>query len=213
MLTLATACYKRYDLLAELIASAEAGTRKPDRYFFVDNGGKIDTVDLPPNTTVYRPGKNVGVAAAVNIVFRENEDFTVWTNDDVRLNPDTLEVMEVAALEDESRLFILPTHGAGSAFTLFLARKRMFEEVVGWFDERFYPAYFEDNDFAYRMGLVGIEKYHVETEYFHHTSGTIAVYSTREKLKHDAQFRANEHRYFLKWGGPPGEETWEEPRS
>lgn len=212
MLTLGVACYKRYDLLVEMIRSAQNGDRPPDRFFLVDNGCRANADSLPPNTTIFRPGRNIGVAAAVNAVFRENQDLTIWTNDDVLFEKNTLAALEATALEDPDRLFCLPRRNAGSAFTVFLARRALFERV-GWFDERFFPAYFEDNDFAYRMNLAGIQRQLVDASYHHFTSSTMAAYSADEMNEHHARFEANRRLYTQKWGGPPDCETFREPRA
>jgi len=206
VLTLGTACYRRYDLLAEMIASAEAGERPPDRYFLVDNGGRADARSLPAHTSIFRPGKNIGVAPAVNIVFRQNGDLTIWTNDDVRFERETLALLEQAALTDPERLFVLPESNVGSAFTVFLARKKLFDRI-GWFDERFVPAYYEDNDFGYRMHLAEISRHTVPSRYFHHMSATLKQYSPEERRAHDAAFERNRSLYARKWGGLPGHET------
>lgn len=212
MLTLGVACYRRYDLLLDMIRSAEEGARRPDRYYLIDNGGIANSDVLPRNMEIFRPGRNIGVAAAVNQLFRANDDLTVWANDDVLFERATLGELESAALADPARLFLVPEHNAGSAFTVFLARKALFEKV-GWFDECFYPAYFEDNDFGYRMQLAGIERHYVAAKYYHHQSATIQTFSHEEMQQHHASFDANKHRYRMKWGGEPGREVWKEPKA
>jgi GT2 family glycosyltransferase len=215
MLTLATATLNRYDLLVQMLDSAESGSRPPDRYFIVDNGRKLEYSQIPrvaQKTTIHRVEANLGVAASVNLIYRENDDLTVWTNDDVRFNTDTLAEVERVALEDPSRLFVVPLQNPTGIFTVFCARRSLFEKI-GWFDERFFPAYFEDNDFGYRMKLAGIPYHYAQVGYAHHGSATIAAYTAAERSAHDDRFRALATFYKAKWGGPPGHETFTEPQA
>jgi len=79
-------------------------------------------------------------------------------------------------------------------------------EFPGLFDEKFYPAYFEDNDFHYRLKLAGMRG--VKTNqaiYYHFGSRTIRENKNMENIVKNS-YLENEQKYIDKWGGKPGEE-------
>jgi GT2 family glycosyltransferase len=79
-------------------------------------------------------------------------------------------------------------------------------ENCGWFDENFYPAYFEDNDMFYRMALAG-QKSYLTTEYgfYHKQSATCETVVTKDMWNYCEGY------YRSKWGGYPGEEIYTHP--
>ena len=81
--------------------------------------------------------------------------------------------------------------------------------MVGPFDEDFYPAYFEDNDYEYRIKLdehceVQIDSILNPTTY--RNSMTIQKDPTLNK-----DFQTNQDRYVRKWGGKPSFEWYKKP--
>ena len=53
-------------------------------------------------------------------------------------------------------------------------REKDFEEYPGLFDQKYYPAYFEDNDFHYRLKMAKMRAVKVNTAlYYHYGSRTI----------------------------------------
>ena len=62
-------------------------------------------------------------------------------------------------------------HGDGS-FSFFVISKEAFENVGG-FDERFKPAYFEDNDYLERLWKAGYKPKQSPISYYHVTQGTV----------------------------------------
>lgn len=214
MITLAAPCYRRYDLLQKLFESAERGTRKPDQYVVVDNGLQLpDKVEsgeivLPKNTTVIHTGRANGVAGAWNMVHRAYPDWVIISNDDVELDEYCVERM-VEAAEDETNdaEFFFPAYSPGAMFCVFLIKHTLLERI-GYFDERFYPAYFEDNDYHRRMKLAGAKECLVPgASYGHFGSATLKSFSDLEMFRHHEEFERNKRFYIDKWGGEPGAET------
>jgi hypothetical protein len=76
------------------------------------------------------------------------------------------------------------------------------------FDNNIFPAYFEDNDYCYRMRLAGLKR--INSEFFNpevfRNSQTIARDKSLNK-----NFDRNRERYKEKWGGYPLEETFTTP--
>jgi len=208
MLTLGTPVYIRYDMLCNLVRSAERGALVPDRYVIVDNGGRIDQWmhDLPRHKTeVIRPGRNVGCAGAWNLILRNSEDDVIISNDDVVLDHDTLQRMvEAAAIPGVC--FAWP--GKSSLpWSLFL-QKKWLTGRIGEYDDTFHPIYFEDNDYHYRMRLQGFDYTEVPgVGYQHAGSATLNSLPAVERSRHDERFRRNQAYYLHKWGGLPGHET------
>lgn len=98
----------------------------------------------------------------------------------------------------------------GTDFSCFIVSPRVYEKV-GEFDENFKIAYFEDNDYYYRLKLAG---------YLPLSDGLIPFYhhgSTTQNFYVDAPacpppvFIENRNYYMGKWGGMPGEEQFKNP--
>ena len=85
-------------------------------------------------------------------------------------------------------------------------------ELVGEFDELFTPAYFEDNDYHYRMNLMDVPAIVLPTAMFYH-------YGSRTQNEGDItgpivpspMFENIRSEYVKKWGGTPGAERFKEP--
>jgi len=99
---------------------------------------------------------------------------------------------------------IIDVHNMG------LVSKKVFE-TIGYIDTNFYPAYFEDNDYAFRGYLKGLSKYACKLKnayYFHFWSRTIHEGSGGSDPQY---FEMNKNYYIGKWGGLPGKETYSLP--
>lgn len=94
-------------------------------------------------------------------------------------------------------------------YSCFMIRPEEYLNKVGFFDENFSPAYFEDNDSHYRINLSGHVAMNVGMAPIYH-------YSSMSRLKpitnvtHDG-FVKNREYYVSKWGGTPGQETFKTP--
>ncbi len=93
-------------------------------------------------------------------------------------------------------------------FSCFMINRDCWEKV-GPMDEMFKPAYFEDNDYHYRIQLAGLRAINYpKAIYYHYGSATSKEIPN---VIRDIQFRQN-HDYFVnKWGGEPGKETYKTP--
>jgi GT2 family glycosyltransferase len=95
----------------------------------------------------------------------------------------------------------------GCDFSFFLLAQRTIDRV-GHFDENFRPAYFEDNDFAARVILNGMQcRYVHDARFFHHLSATRR--NDEEAEHHIAHWFMKNQQYFVrKWGRlPVGDEV------
>lgn len=188
--------YVRYDLLDAMLRSAEAGSIKPSGYIIIDNGNKYPrerlNALLGERTEVAEliaPGRNLGVAASWNRMLDLAGDTLVISNDDVVFGHHTFRDMIAAS-------YLSPFVGDG--WFLF-AQTRECTERVGYYDENFWPGYYEDSDYQVRLYRAGITRLEGQVaQYVHHQSATTGLLGEdwiRER-------REMNRRYFLKkWNG------------
>lgn len=187
----------RYDLLCQLIVSVNRSTVQPDRIVIVNNG--VGTLLADPKQEEINRHANVGVAGAWNLILesaRSPESKVIIANDDVELGPNDLKA--IVDWLDQCDLVL------GSGMALFGMRRRLVD-VVGWFDENFFPAYFEDNDYLRRVMLQGVNYGRVKVDATHVGSASRPP-RTGKWDEFDLSYAANKRRYWLKWGGMPGDE-------
>jgi GT2 family glycosyltransferase len=206
-LLVAVPTLNRYGGLLELIQSIEAGTVQPARYLVIDNGGwlsgylDMNDVSLPDRTTVLVPGKNLGVAPSWNLGLKHGFDLTVIPGDDCRVYTDTIEDLVRVADERQGAVFASPisVDDANHSPWSFFLHTRALTDLVGLYDERFWPGYFEDDDYRRRLALAGIEV--VRAGQMRHVGG-----ATSQQFREQTLW-GNRARYEEKWGGSPGHET------
>ena len=93
-------------------------------------------------------------------------------------------------------------------FSCFMITKESYDKI-GRFDERFFPAYFEDNDYCYRTLLSGMKILRSQNAPFYHYGSQ--TQNAGAPVCQPSQF-ANNRNYFVgKWGGFPGEEVYKHP--
>ena len=95
-------------------------------------------------------------------------------------------------------------------FSCFLLKSSTVEKI-GFFDENFQPAYFEDNDYHRRMKLAGIRAAKTTRAlYYHYQSQTKKDNPDIEnEIRHT--YLRNEGYYVKKWGGRVGHEQFKTP--
>jgi FkbM family methyltransferase len=185
----------RYELLDRLIASALAGSRVPDEILIVDNGGKYAAKDS--RVRVIYSGPNLGVAASWNRLLRAGA--WIISNDDVLFKQRTFE--ELATALEAGKLFV-----NGLGWALFGQRPEVAEKI-GFYDERFYPAYYEDNDYEIRLIDAGIPcLFPVLSEPVEHIGWASSRKREDGELSdpagHQAIFQKSCQVFVDKWGGP-----------
>jgi hypothetical protein len=197
----------RYDLLEGLIASAERGTVRPTEYLIIDNGGKY----VPRGSAymskiaIQRPGRNIGVSASWNRILRyahNRGEGVVISNDDIVLSPRAFE--EIVGLLNTGDFGVV--NGLGWAL---LGQTAACTAKVGYYDENFFPAYYEDCDYDVRLKRACVARTTISSQVEHvgwATSRALGLGS-----EHDAWLQKNLAYFCQKWGGAPGSETFTEP--
>lgn len=84
-------------------------------------------------------------------------------------------------------------------------------ERVGAFDEAFYPAYFEDNDYCYRMKLAGLSAIILPTALCYHFGCRTQTEAYAGPMAAKLAFLRCQDYYIRKWGGAPFAETYLTP--
>lgn len=208
----------RYDLLVKALESAEKGNVVPDEYWIVDNGMRSDLqLIIPPDIrqklTILRFGYNLGVAASWNqfLKYAGEDKILVICNDDVEFFPETIEKL----IEHYDENFVLFPGGVPSAnsFSCFLIPEKVYR-TVGLFDDTLSPqyAYFEDNDYHYRMLQLGFDLRGIpECRLGHVGSATVNSMPHADRIAHHGKFNVARQNYIRKWGGQPGEEKFKTP--
>lgn len=200
----------RKDLLDESLEDLSHYLSDISHLYIVDNGNQGINIPskLKDKTTLYTPKKNLGVAGSWNKILRQAFlfnptpiDYVLMLNDDVVLSK-TRDQLIHSIKKHEYPYFI--TCGK---WCTFLISNECFQSI-GPFDTHFYPAYFEDNDYSYRLKINHHQNV-IDKNLFPKT------FRTSQTIKKDPKLNKNfdtlKSLYIRKWGGTPGNETYTQP--
>jgi len=166
----------RPDLLDRMLASIDV---EVERIIIIDNGRCVDR-----RLDAIRMPANLGVAGSWNLGIKAAPMAPWWliVNFDCTFPPGSLQVIEQAARTDA--VMLTDCSPPWSCFTIGedVVRK------VGLFDERFHPAYFEDDDYAWRCQQAGVEVGNSGAKVDHDNSSTL---SAGYQHKNDQSFSVN----------------------
>lgn len=192
----------RRDLLEEALA-VYAETFKNRHIYVVDNGNQ-GFVDKYPYLKFYSNGTNNGVAASWNKIMERQAKLgythVLILNDDVIIRRRAQELEEW--LEQNPADFY--TGFGYYSFVLPLATYN----TLGKFDEMFYPAYYEDNDYTYRLQMAGMKK--IESDILLPEVLRTSKSGEKDPSLYDKVFECRRY-YETKWGGAPSQETYKTP--
>jgi len=197
----------RYDLLKENLADLQTNMSDHDGLIIVDNGNQ-NIQPTPLISAIHNPGKNLGVSASWNYILSTSfgetydADYCVILNDDIVLGKTKQQLTDLIISNNNPEFLIGPYF-----WSAFIMAKSCFASV-GLFDEKFYPAYYEDNDYYYRMVLNGTR--YVFTDVLDPAIKRNSM--TIKKNKNINYNFSNNKNYFIKkWGGEPGKEKYPTP--
>lgn len=155
--------------------------------------------------------RNLGVAASWNLILKtgmeRGYELIFIGSNDTFLYPGSLAAVAALDKQEDEVVWHLQSWN-------FFAIHRRAVERVGWFDENFYPAYKEDQDYTYRCELAGVKR--IQT-YF---TGAGADHLGSQTIYSDPHYFArNQHThidvnldyYRDKWGGDSGSERYTTP--
>jgi len=96
-------------------------------------------------------------------------------------------------------------------YSAFLVEPDIIEKV-GMFDTNFYPAYFEDKDYDYRIKIGGYKFVRVMNALYYHYGSRTQKESIKNNVVCSSPVFESLRRYYIsKWGGMPGNETFNKP--
>jgi GT2 family glycosyltransferase len=166
--------------------------------------------------------ENIGVSggwnAGLRIAQERGAETTIISNDDVAFLPGTIRKL-VEGIESCDLLSATNYKHADHQwsgfdehpdFSCFVVKTDEFIGKFGWFDESFRPAYFEDNDMAYRIKLAG-GSYARDLGAGMIHEGSVTQNMDGNPVVTSPMFEQNRKYYIRKWGGQPGEEKFSEP--
>lgn len=192
-----------YELLDRCLTAIPVG--RAERVHVIDNSPPVGRIEYPTrhDVVISRPQHNIGVAASWNSIIKWNPDARWFfiINADVIVTPDDLDL-----IEKEMRVHEVVTFRGMHAFGV----RASTIQKVGWFDENFVPAYFEDNDWSYRCRLLGVEIRQVDGWLEHVGSASIRS-SDLYRRENNRTFPMNQGYYVAKWGGSVGHEVYTTP--
>ena len=209
--------------LAQLVESITAS--QPWKLVLVDNmstDGTREWIKTLGHDIILNP-KNYGVAKSWNQILHWGFDHAdceavfIFGNDTV-LHPTTIDNMYQSMMENGK--LAVTGHELGSHrerfegwvngpvesryttamnFSCFSLTRKLVEKI-GFFDENFLVAYFEDNDYHHRMIAAGLEGVRdCWAPFVHYVSRTI----NEGGIRIDAAFRHNQKYFLEKWGFLP----------
>ncbi|HEY1345674.1 MAG TPA: glycosyltransferase [Streptosporangiaceae bacterium] len=225
---LVIAAYNSGQALEDLVASARSHCRCEVRvrlFLHSEHAPTVASCERVAETdgVIYHAfGQNRGLSRSWNDgildAYADGSDVVIVVNDDIRFGEGNVDTIAACAMQLRDRYIIscagwhllhsrvLPSHG----FACF-AINPIALEVIGCFDENFFPAYCEDQDYARRAYLAGLPEGNcADTAIVHAGSATIRRDQT---LAHHNQRTQGEnmHYYRRKWGGDPGDEQFAQP--
>jgi GT2 family glycosyltransferase len=173
------------------------------RIWVLDNG----TQNIKPIANRYiisDDGLSVGASwnkLCENIFSDASNDYALILNDDIYLGKKTIDIEKIVNKKNKSSLI-----RATADWCAFLIPRSLWEKIK--FDECFYPAYYEDKSYEYRMKLKGISVITTpELNPF--------IYQSSKTLEKDPSIlqasKKNKQLYIEMWGGEPTKEKYKQP--
>jgi len=204
---------KCYDLLDNFIHSCEKSTIVPDQYVIVDNGFNYVPRAYSEKIKIIIPENNTPwcVSKCWNYFMKNIEGIKILANDDIWFHPYTLsKIVEDVTTRSEDWFSLQKPDGTMLGFSCVIIKDSTYKEV-GEFDETFYPAYYEDCDYLYRMNLLNKKEHHIICDFEHKHSATFKSFNQEEQNRHHTTFTKNQNYYKAKWGDLSPNERYRTP--
>lgn len=144
--------YNRWDLLRASLEKYAVDFPNVEIHILDNGQQKIPYFDSTQNICIHEMDKNIGVAGGWNYLIDkifENNDYALILNDDIYLGKTESQINALIEKQDFS-LIVTPLD-----WCAYIITKKTWE-LVGKFDEGFFPAYCEDCDYHWRMIKKGL---------------------------------------------------------
>jgi GT2 family glycosyltransferase len=193
---------KRFDLFTELMA----------------------TVDYPVLPIVIDNWRgNRGVSAAWNLGMKKSLqaglNYAIISNDDVTFEPNVIEQL-INTLKTTDAVMVspnaydktdTPSLRTWTDYCCFAVDINKLISKVGWFDENFYPAYYEDNDMRRRVELAELDSFTRNDLKINHQVSATQFANPSNPVTSQIDMEKNYAYFVQKWGGSPYEEVYTNP--
>lgn len=193
----------RADLLNEALANYFEDFKSTE--IVICDNGKQEIITRERNFVIYRPEQNLGVSGSWNMIMdyaqKVKGTHVLMLNDDIYLGKSEQEIATIIRLWKPE---FLCTELNWCSFILSVDAY----QKVGKFDENFFPAYFEDNDYFRRMLLADVPMIFnpMLNPVTYRNSMTI-----QKSPELNNGFEKNRQYYISKWGGQPTQEKFNTP--
>lgn len=164
------ATLKRFDLAQRLLDSIDYPV---EHLVIVDNSGTNTWQPSQPakvkNLWMIRVPFGLGLVGAWNLIVKSTPHAPYWVlvNDDAHFAEGALEII----CEDADANSLAFPHITPDWSCIVLGQKVV--EEVGLYDERFYPLYFDDNDYERRIRNAGLPVRRIDAIVHHENSSTL----------------------------------------
>jgi GT2 family glycosyltransferase len=227
---------RQFYFAEETLLSAKSTQHQLEHIGIINYASVADKEKIAPHYTVLIDNDKNNLSRAWNkgirCAWERGADYIIICNLDIIFRADTIDNLVSAAQERPEALIwsalnceslegltAKPTTdkvALTANFSCFMIDKR-FTTLIGDFDERFEPAYFEDADIIRRVMLAEqpflLIKSSVVSHFRSSTINSLALDHNFTELDTINDFiKTNEARYIHKWGGIPGQETFTTPR-
>jgi len=190
----------------------------------IDNGSKSEVRDYfkkKKNIKYIKNSKNLGVAAAWNQGIKAAKyPYLIFLNNDTLLSPVALSNLSKAIEKDSTAHIISGSEARDqlSALSFNQENSRLVEgafngaffclsktliKKVGYFDEKFYPAYCEDIDYVWRAYLEGFYPLVSQGALFFHHRGVTQNEAFEQPIVSPERYQELVDYFIKKWGDQP----------
>jgi len=173
-----------------------------EKIYVIDNGNQ--GIQSFANIEIITNKENIGVAASWNVLcdkIFETCDYALILNDDIYLRKTSLDIEMMINIRSNHFIRATPDWCA------FIISKKIYKKV-GRFDECFFPAYYEDSSYEYRMKLNGVTMVQAPAL-------NTFIYNnckTMEKMPELQELGKNNKQLYINiWGGEPKREKLKKP--
>lgn len=176
----------------------------PDTRIWVLDNGNQNIKPIANRYIISDDGLSVGASwnkLCENIFFDSSNDYALILNDDIYLGKKVIDIEKIVNKKNKNSLI-----RATADWCAFLIPRSLWEKNK--FDECFYPAYYEDKSYEYRMKLKGISV--ITTPELNPY-----IYQSSKTLEKDPSIleasKKNKQLYIEMWGGEPTKEKYKQP--
>jgi len=169
------------------------------------NAALFDTIKIETK-------KNLGCGPSWNYIFKNSPGPWLIAGSDIMFMPGSLALLDDVFEKNPGVGMVF-----GDGYNVFLMTQKALDGI-GYLDENFYPAYYEDCDHWRRavlsgIPLVGVPGFkHVHGEVGDPHGGSSTVRSDPDLNRKNSITTRNNHEYYIrKWGGSPSAETYKTP--